>query len=69
MPIYEYICQDCGDKYDKLVRSRLAKVELKCPKCGSPRGEKALSTFASLNVGSPSFGQSASSAAACGPVG
>ncbi len=70
MPIYEYVCQDCNKKYDKFIRSLTAKVELKCPKCGSPRGEKALSAFSARSAGSLSVGGTAgSSAAACGPAG
>lgn len=69
MPIYEYVCQDCSTKYDKLVRSLKAKIELKCPKCGSPHGEKALSAFSTRSAGGVSFGSAAASAPACGPVG
>ena len=71
MPIYEYVCQDCGEKYEKLVRSSTAKVELICPKCGSQHAEKTFSVFGAIGKSSKS-GTSASnlsSAAACGPVG
>jgi putative FmdB family regulatory protein len=66
MPIYEYICEDCGERYDKFVRSSLAKVELKCPKCESPHAKKAISVFGTLGSNQSS---AVSSAAACGPVG
>lgn len=70
MPIYEYVCQDCGEKYEKLVRSSTAKVELVCPQCGSQRGEKAISVFGALGGGRGSVGASFGTAApACGPVG
>ncbi len=72
MPIYEYVCQDCGEKYEKLVRSSTAKVELVCPKCSSPRGIKALSLFGSFGGGSSSegaFGSGRAAAPACGPIG
>ena len=69
MPIYEYVCQDCSTKYDKFVRSLTARVELKCPKCGSAHGEKALSAFSSRSAGTPAFGGVANSAPACGPIG
>jgi len=70
MPIYEYVCHDCGQKYDKFVRSSLAKVELKCPNCGGTQATKAFSVFGlrGNHAGQPSLG-GASSAAACGPVG
>lgn len=69
MPIYEYICQDCGEKYDKFVRSSLAKIELKCPKCGSTQAKKAFSVFGMSGAGSQSSQGVTSSAASCGPIG
>jgi putative FmdB family regulatory protein len=69
MPIYEYICQDCGEKYEKFVRSSLAKIELKCPSCGSAQAKKAFSVFGTRSSGSQSLAGAASSAAACGPIG
>ena len=72
MPIYEYVCQDCGEKYEKLVRSSTAQVKLICPSCGSERGEKALSLFGAVGSSSKSggsLGSFSTSGAACGPVG
>lgn len=70
MPIYEYVCQDCGEKYEKLVRSSTAAVELACPQCGSQRGEKAISIFGALAGSRSPVGSSfGASAPACGPVG
>lgn len=70
MPIYEYVCQDCGDKYEKFVRSTTAPVELACPTCGSPRGEKALSLFGAIGNGAKSGGATrTASAPSCGPIG
>lgn len=70
MPIYEYVCQDCGQKYDKLVRSLSAQIELECPQCGSSQGEKALSMFGALGTNSTSQGSSDFAAApSCGPIG
>ncbi|UCC87082.1 MAG: zinc ribbon domain-containing protein [Anaerolineales bacterium] len=69
MPIYEYVCQECGERYEKFVRSSLAKVELKCPKCGSTQATKAFSVFGVQGGGSQSFQTAASSAAASGPIG
>jgi putative FmdB family regulatory protein len=63
MPIYEYRCQECGEKFEKLVRSFSSVPDAKCPKCGGRRVEKALSLFGTKSSGSTP------SAAACGPVG
>jgi len=45
MPIYEYKCQDCGTKFEKLMR-RSGAAELKCPSCGQAHLQQELSTFA-----------------------
>ncbi len=43
MPIYEYICDDCGTKFEKLVRNGTAAA---CPDCGESHLTPTLSTFA-----------------------
>jgi putative FmdB family regulatory protein len=45
MPIYEYRCQECGEKFEKLVRGNNDHPELTCPNCGSKQAEKLLSLF------------------------
>lgn len=69
MPIYEYVCQDCGEKYEKLVRSSQAKVKLVCPTCGSEKAEKAFSLFGTVGSSSTSStgSLSAPAASSCGP--
>jgi putative FmdB family regulatory protein len=43
MPIFEYLCDDCGTKFEKLVR-RDDKVL--CPSCGQNHLTTQFSTFA-----------------------
>jgi putative FmdB family regulatory protein len=43
MPIYEYKCDDCGSKFEKLVRR--AGDEVLCPSCGQDHLEQQHSTF------------------------
>jgi len=69
MPIYEYVCQECGAKYEILVRSGSKEVQLRCPRCGSTRAEKAISLFGTSAAGGDLFQTANRSAAACGPVG
>jgi putative FmdB family regulatory protein len=72
MPIYEYVCQDCGEKYEKLVRSSVVKIELICPKCGSEHADKAISALGLVGASSSSSNSAANARAAasnCGPVG
>jgi len=46
MPIYEYRCEDCGTKFEKLIRRTSDVPELSCPSCGQKRLRQELSTFA-----------------------
>lgn len=43
MPLYEYECQDCHQRFELLVR---ASTTLECPTCHSTTLEKQLSVFA-----------------------
>ena len=43
MPIYEYKCEDCGTKFEKLVRGGVA---VECPSCGQDHLKQEYSTFA-----------------------
>jgi len=55
MPIYEYLCEDCGSKFEKLVRRSSDVPELACPSCGQKHLRQELSTFAAhANGGSKS---------------
>jgi putative FmdB family regulatory protein len=46
MPIYEYRCQDCNAKFEKLLRRASESTGLVCPSCGQSRLAVELSTFA-----------------------
>lgn len=46
MPIYEYSCEDCGTRFEKLVRSAEEQTALSCPACGRGRLRLELSVFA-----------------------
>ena len=61
MPIYTYVCKDCGEKFDLLIGVTSEKTELKCKKCNSRKIDKILSSF---SVGS-SKGKPSSSGPSC----
>jgi len=42
MPIFEYLCDDCGTKFEKLVRRN---DQVLCPKCGESHLTEQFSTF------------------------
>ena len=46
MPIFEYLCADCGNKFEKLVRRSEEVDSLACPSCGQKHLQQELSTFA-----------------------
>jgi len=51
MPIYEYLCQDCGTKFEKLVRRTTDASETECPSCGQKHLKQEYSTFAAHATG------------------
>jgi putative FmdB family regulatory protein len=48
MPIYEYLCEKCSSRFERLVRSRDAEVS--CPGCSSRKVRRMVSAFG-LNLG------------------
>jgi putative FmdB family regulatory protein len=56
MPIYEYVCDDCGERYERLVMKQ--KQTVTCPKCASTKHTIQLSVFAAPANGSKSSSQS-----------
>ncbi len=65
MPLYEYVCPECGARFDRLVRSSSNADEATCPTCGSPTATRVFSTFATTAAGKGS----AQTSPGCGPVG
>lgn len=55
MPMYEYMCVVCGNEYEKLLPMSKADDAQECPKCGSERSRRQLSSFA-FGGGSSSAG-------------
>ena len=50
MPIFEYRCDDCGNKFEKLVRAS-AREGAECPSCGHDRVTTQVSSFAARTNG------------------
>ena len=67
MPIYEYVCRDCGDKFEKLIRAGADKPNVACPACESHAVERQISVCCTVGGGADSYGPSSSSA--CAPSG
>jgi putative FmdB family regulatory protein len=60
MPIFEYVCQDCGAGFEQLVMGPEAAVS--CPTCQSPDVAKQFSAFSTRTAA----GFSGSMGAGCG---
>jgi len=59
MPIYEYLCDDCGEHYECIVLSKSTAIE--CPRCASAKHTMQISVFAAHGNGAKSSGGSSSS--------
>ena len=46
MPIFEYSCDDCGTKFEKLVRRSADAEAVRCPGCGQDHLTTEYSRFA-----------------------
>lgn len=51
MPIYSYLCKNCGAKFDLLIGVTSKDEEKICKKCASKNIEKIFASFA-VNVSS-----------------
>jgi putative FmdB family regulatory protein len=49
MPLYEYVCRDCGRSFERYVRAWGDPVE--CPDCAGVSVEKKVSRFAMAVAG------------------
>jgi putative FmdB family regulatory protein len=66
MPIYEYICDDCQNEFEKIVINK--QQEISCPKCSSKNAKIQLSVFSSSVAGgsSKSFTPQSGGGGCCG---
>jgi putative FmdB family regulatory protein len=70
MPIYEYKCRDCGEKFEKLVRSTSDHEDPTCPVCGSPKAERQISLCGCISAnGMADYSAAPASGGSCAPSG
>jgi putative FmdB family regulatory protein len=64
MPIFEYRCQNCGNRFEKIMHGAAVAS---CPSCGGTELEKLISSFAVATASAES--RASDSSAACGTCG
>ncbi len=65
MPIYQYLCKECGKSFDVLFKSASERKEVLCPNCGSKDVEKSFAAFSVKGGGSAGVGFSEGSCPSC----
>ena len=68
MPIFEFVCPECGKVFEELVRNAGQVSDVVCPDCGSGKVKKKISTIAARSTGGSS-GSFDLSSASCSPGG
>ena len=63
MPLYEYQCATCGERFEILQPLGAGAQGLSCPHCDSTELSKVFSTFA---ASSPGVGSSIGASTGCG---
>jgi putative FmdB family regulatory protein len=66
MPMFDFRCDDCNKSFEELVRRDYKEVP--CPRCGSTKTQRLLSTFSSRTGGARSV-SSIPSGGGCAPSG
>ena len=59
MPIYEYVCEDCDTRFERIVLNK--QQEIACPKCASKKASIQLSVFATTGNGNGAAAKSSTS--------
>ncbi len=67
MPIYEYVCPQCGNTFERRVSFSDADKRQPCPRCGNEHARRRISLIGGVSGGGSQT--SVSTAPACGPVG
>lgn len=52
VPIYEFECRSCGQRFEELVGSHVGRetTEVRCPECGAAEAERLMSSsYAPIN--------------------
>jgi putative FmdB family regulatory protein len=61
MPLYEYVCLNCGKSFELIVDFSENKEQKECPSCNSKRTNRLISSFASPSNGTAGINNSSCS--------
>ena len=65
MPIYEYVCLDCGSHFDALRQMKDADRPINCQECESERTLRQISIFFAQSAGRTIAGGNGGGCAGC----
>jgi len=65
MPIYEYVCFDCNNKFDALRPMRDADKPIKCKNCQGDHTSRAISLFSARSSSGATIAGSGGGCAGC----
>jgi putative FmdB family regulatory protein len=51
MPVYEYKCAHCGEKFEAVRAMSAADDTVNCPKCGTPKPKRLFSASCFIGTG------------------
>lgn len=66
MPIYEYVCLDCGNRFDALRTMAQADAPIGCRACEGDHTSRTISVFAAVSAGRVVAGSDGGGCSACG---
>jgi putative FmdB family regulatory protein len=49
--LYEFACEACDSRFERLLSFQAASNEVTCPRCGAGRARRLLSLFAAVSKG------------------
>ena len=67
MPLYGFVCQECGEEFEELILGGSSTEDVRCPKCNAENVERQLSLVAAMSRSGSSSGSTLSSG--CAPSG
>lgn len=65
MPIYEFRCHDCGEKFEQLCPLGETGANVRCPRCAGKQITRLMSAFSAPGTGGGNKGCTGCKATSC----